>query len=218
MDLEFYGYLNLVPLKFLRISIEKSKNSSSTKCDTAEWSTSNSINVKLSVPFSTQLINRHTDGEIEIHEICQFHVNGFRVTLNERKRRNGKHSREFNANSHVVGKTNMRCDTFCHVPPRYWLSISGKIVRASSQQKLSHFCVLFWRVWKIDYVTKKSFLSILFVCCFPFFLVLPSSLFTFRELQSFSIPQTSLNYRKIYYVRKWKGNTTKTWQKTFLGI
>jgi hypothetical protein len=155
-----------------------------------------------------KVINRHTDGEIEIHEICQFHVNGFRVTLNERKRR--QHSREFNANSHVVGKTNMRCDTFCHVPPRYWVWVSvKKLCVHQVNRSCRTFVSYFWRVWKIDYVTKKSTKKI-FCVLLPLF---PCSWFTFRELQSFSIPQTSLNYRKIYYVRNEKGNGSEIHQK-----
>ena len=128
-----------------------------------EKSTSNSINVTLSVPSNTELINRHADGEIEIHEICQFHVNGFRLTLNiERKRRNWKHIREFNANSHVVGKNKhaMRHILSCSTQywEYHWKWIWWKIVRASNQQKLSHFLCLTLVCMKNWLCDKKSLL------------------------------------------------------------
>lgn len=125
-----------------------------------------------------------------------------------KKRRNWKHSREFNANSHVVGKTNMRCDIFCHVPPQYWLSISGKIVRASNQQKLSHFCVLFCCVWKIDYVTKKSFCVL-----FPLF---PCSSFLLIHLPWTSKFVDSANFielQKNILCKKMEGKYNKNMAK-----
>ena len=72
---------------FYALDVQQSSNFKKTKSDT----TTNNKPIHFQL-YQCNIISNsiqhkthkqtQTDGEIEIHEICQFHVNGFRLTLN----------------------------------------------------------------------------------------------------------------------------------------
>ena len=186
MILNVFGYSTLLMCsKVLTL-----KKPNLTQQQITNWSTSNSINVTLSeVPSSTKLINRHRNRWRD-WDSWDMSISREWISTDIKSREWGGTESiacEFNANSHVVRKNKHAMRHILSCSTRYCdsMSISGKLCVHQINRSCRTLILACMKNWLCD---KKSLLC----AVSPFF---PCFSLTFHELQSYSIPQTSLNYR-----------------------